>query len=89
MTPLLYITIALAGLCVTSFITLTMIMVSRLQARGEKINYLLIKLYFPVYVHRYNKMRQEETGQSSPLFNAWVLTINGTWIFAILALILK
>ena len=88
MTPL-YISIALAGICVVSFITLTVIMVSRLHALGEKINYVFIKLYFPVYVHRYNKMILEETGRSSPLFNAWLITINGSWIFAILALILK
>lgn len=81
--------IGLAALCVITFITLTMLMVSRLQNRGEKINYPFIKLYFPFYVHRYNRLVREETGRSSLLYTVWIITINGSWIFAVLALLAR
>lgn len=86
---LFYLSITLAAICVITFITTTMIMVSRLQSRGEKINYLFIKLYFPKYVHQYNRFIREETGKSSPVYLIWLITINGAWIFSILALLLK
>lgn len=88
MTPY-HLMIALAAVCAVSFIAVTIVAVGKLQNQGQKINYLFIKLVFPVYVHRYNQMIREQTGKSSPLFTAWLIAINGTWIFALFALLLK
>ena len=80
----------IAFMAVAWNIVSTIMIVSRLQARGEKINFVLIKALAPVYVHRYKKITSEETGRAGPLFYHWIFSINlalAAGIIAVVALI--
>lgn len=78
-----------AIICVAINIVLGMIIVSRLQQRNVSINWILIRLYLPKYVHQYKKMILEETGRVDGLFKGWIVTINAAWVLALVGLLVK
>ena len=64
-------------------------MVNELMKRKHKINFILIKMMFPVYAHRYKKITLEETGKVGFLYYHWVIAINAALVFAVAAIISK
>lgn len=79
----------LALLSVVCNIVITIIIISELQKRKIKINFFLLRLYIPKYVHEYKKITLEETGKVGPLFYYWLSTINLAWILVAIGLIFK
>jgi len=79
----------IAGIAVVWFIVSGMMMVNDLMKRGQKIQFIFIKVMFPVYAHRYKKITLEETGKVGPLFYHWVIAINTALVLAIAAIISK
>lgn len=65
----------------------TIMIVNWLQKKGEKINFVLIKMMAPVYAHRYKKITLEETGKVGPLFYHWVVSINITLVAGIVTVV--
>jgi hypothetical protein len=59
-----------------------------LRARGEKVNFFLLRMMAPWYAHRYRKITREETGRTGPLFLHWIISINGALVFAVAAIVL-
>jgi hypothetical protein len=64
-----------------------MMMVNDLMKRGQKIQFIFIKVLFPVYAHRYKKITLEETGKVGPLFYHWVIAINTALVLAIATIV--
>jgi hypothetical protein len=64
-----------------------MMMVKDLMKRGQKIQFIFIKVLFPVYAHRYKKITLEETGKVGPLFYHWVIAMNTALVLAVAAII--
>jgi hypothetical protein len=79
----------MAIFCVLFNVVFTMIIISELQKRKVKINFFLLRLYIPKYVHQYKKMRLEETGMAGGLYYCWVVSINLAWILTVVGFILK
>ena len=79
----------LALIFVLSNIVFTIIIVSELQKRKVRINFFFLRHYIPKYVHQYKKMTLEETGKVGKLFYCWIVSINLTWIFAVVGFIIK
>lgn len=84
-----YLFMYLALFFVLSNIVFTILIVSELQKRKVKINFFLLRLYIPKYVHQYKKITLEETGKVGVLFYCRVVSINLTWILAVIGIILK
>ncbi|MCU0254145.1 MAG: hypothetical protein MUE47_06355 [Acidobacteria bacterium] len=58
-----------------------------LSHHGVKVNWPLLRLYMPWYVHRYQRMTREIDGRAGPLFAHFVVPINLALLFAVAALI--
>jgi len=79
----------LAIFCVLFNVIITMIIISELQKRKVKINFFLLRLYIPKYVHQYRKVMLEETGKIGSLYYWWLGTINLAWMLALVGFIFK
>lgn len=79
----------LALFCLLFNVVITIIIISELQKRKVKINFFLLRLYIPKYIHQYKKITLEETGKVGSLFFWCIGSINLTWILAVVGFILK
>ncbi|MEJ2506800.1 MAG: hypothetical protein P8Y81_11125 [Ignavibacteriaceae bacterium] len=79
----------LAFIAVAWYIVSGIRIVSELQKRKQKINFIFIKMMLPVYAHRYKKITFEETGKVGLLFYHWVISINTALVLAVAAIIFK
>jgi len=66
-----------------------MAIVAFLHGRGEKINWVFIKLFMPRYVRRYQLITERENGWPGQLFYGFIIGMAGTLVMAILGAILK
>ena len=78
-----------AGVALVWFIVSSIMIVNELLKRGQKINFIFIQLFIPVYAHRYKKITLEETGKIGSLFYHWAIAINMALVFAVAAIISK
>ncbi|MEE4177886.1 MAG: hypothetical protein V2I46_10285 [Bacteroides sp.] len=76
--------IVIAIIGVTVYVVSSMMMVDYLKKRGEKINYIWIRLFLFSYADKYQKMTKEETGKIGPLFYVWITSINAALVCVIL-----
>ncbi len=76
-------------ICGVVNIVLSMIIVSELQKREVKINFFLIRLLIPKYVHQYKMITLQEQGRVGGLFYGWILSINGALVFVLAGLIAR
>jgi hypothetical protein len=79
----------IAGIAVVWFIVSSIMIVNELLKRGQKINFIFIKVLIPIYAHSYKKITFEETGKVGSLFYHWVIAINIALVFAVAAIISK
>ena len=86
---LFYLFLYLAIFCALFNVVITMIIISELQKRKFKINFFLLRLYIPKYVHQYKKMTLEETGKVGALYYWFVGSINLAWILAVIGFIFR
>jgi len=70
-------------------IVISIMIISELQKRKIKINFFLIRLLLPKYVHQYKKITLEETGKVGALYYRWIVSINLTLILAVAGIIQK
>ena len=70
-------------------VVISIIVIRELQKRDVKINFFLLRLLIPKYVHQYKKMTLDETGSVVRLFYWWVGTINLTWILFVIGLVFR
>lgn len=81
--------VILFALCIVWFIVSSILIMSALQQRKVKINFLLVRMLLPSYADRYRKLTREETGKAGPLFYHWVVSINAALVFAVVAILFK
>lgn len=68
------------------YIVTTVMIYKNLKARGDKVSFLLLRLFAISYANRYKKLTKHETGKIGILFYLWIITINAALICAILIL---
>lgn len=81
--------LVIAIICVFIGIGCSIAMVSYLQERGVKINWLLIRLFLPRYVDQYKKLTEEEKGKPGNLYYIFVTCMITALILAIAGLLIK
>ena len=72
---------------VTVFVISSLMMVSYLNKRGEKINFIFLRLLIIPYANKYIKLTNEETGKTGYLFYLWIISINCALLFIVLFII--
>jgi hypothetical protein len=58
----------MALISILTNVIFTIIIISELQKQKIKINFFLLRLYIPKYVHQYKKIILEETGKVNILY---------------------
>jgi hypothetical protein len=79
--------IPLAILGLLSPIAAAVAMARWLSNHGVKVNWPLLRLYMPWYVHRYQKMTRESGGKPGPLYGHFVVPISLALLFAVAGLL--
>lgn len=80
---------AIAGTALIVYIVTSIMIVDVLKKRGEKINFVFIRLLIPFYAQKYKKMTAAETGKPGSLFYYWIVSINTALVFGIAAVVSK
>ena len=57
--------------------------------RGTKINFFLYRIYIIKYVSQYKQITEAENGVPGPWFYSFVISMNLTWVLAIIGFVLK
>ncbi len=60
-----------------------------LRKRGHSVNFFLLRLYLPSYVHRYAVLTKEETGKTGPLLYHFVIAFNVALVAVLVLALLK
>ena len=76
----------IAAIAIIWLIVSGVMIVNELMKRKHKIQFIIINMMLPVYVHRYKKITLEETGEVGSLYYHWVFAINTALVFAIAAI---
>ena len=79
----------LAFIAIAWYIVSGIMIISELQKRKQKINFIFIKVMLPVYAHHYKKITIEETGKVGTLFYHWVIAVNSALILSVAAIASK
>lgn len=79
----------LAMACVLTGVVLMMAMTAAVQARGQKINWLFLRLFVLKYISDYRHFTIKETGRSGPLFYPFIISMNLALLFTVLGLALR
>ena len=79
----------MAFVSVGAAVVLTMMIVNEVSRRGVKINFFLLRLYIPKYIHQYRQLTLKETGKVGPLYCPCVGSYILTLVFALAYLILR
>jgi hypothetical protein len=81
--------LVLAIPCAVIGVVLMIAMTSAVQARGQKINWFLLKLFVIKYISDYRYLTIKETGRSGPLFYPFIISMNLALLFTVLGLMLR
>lgn len=68
--------IIIASIGILIFVVTSIMIVDYLNNKGEKVNFLLLRLYIIPYANKYAKMTKKEAGKTGHLFYAWIISIN-------------
>lgn len=79
----------LAGVAVIWGIVSGMMIFDALRRRGEKVDFLLIRLLLPIWVHRYGVLTREEGGTTGSLFYHYVIAFTVALVAAVAGLLLR
>jgi len=63
--------------------------VAYLQRRGEKINWIFIKVMILKYIHQYHRLTTRETGKPGPLFYSYIIAMNTALVAAIIGMVFR
>ena len=78
----------LAAASVIWYVVATIRIFDDLRRRGEKVNFILIRLLAPWYASRYRELTRKETGRTGGLFYQWVVSINLTAVLIAAAILI-
>lgn len=70
------------------FVVTTMAIYNFLHRKGEKVNFLWLKMMMISYVDRYREITRKENGRVGILYYFWVLAINLTLLSFFLFLLM-
>lgn len=79
--------VSMAVCCVVWYVVTTMLIYENLRQRGEKVNFILLRMLAPWYASKYKTITKAESGQVGTLFYHWVISINLTMVFVLTAVL--
>lgn len=68
--------IIIAALSIITFVVSSMVMVDYISRRGEKVNWVWIRLFIFSYVNKYRELTKKSSGKTGKLFYIWITSIN-------------
>jgi hypothetical protein len=68
------------------FVVSSIMIYNYLKNRGEKVNFLLLRLMLLSYASKYRELTKQETGKTGILFYLWIISINAALLCFILFL---
>ena len=81
--------LALAVPCAVIGVVLMVAMTSAVQARGEKVNWIFLRLFVLKYISDYRYLTVKETGRPGPLFYPFIISMNLALLLTVLGLVLQ
>ena len=81
--------LVLAMACALVGVVLMMAMTGAVQARGQKINWVFLRLFVLKYISDYRYFTIKETGRCGPLFYPFIISMNLALLFTVLGLALR
>lgn len=81
--------LVLALPCAIIGVVLMVAMTIGVQARGNKINWVLLRLLVLKYVSDYRSITIKESGRPGPLFYPFLISINLALFFTVVGLVLQ
>lgn len=79
--------LVLAIPCAVVGVVLMMAMTIAVRARGQEVNWVLLRLFVLKYVSDYRNLTIKETSHPGPLFYPFVVSMNLALLFTILWLV--
>lgn len=79
----------IALVCAAWGIVSAIAIVSYISRRGQKINYLLLRIMIYKYIHSYSEMTREERGRPGFWFYSYIVSMNLALVFVIIGAVLK
>ncbi len=67
--------IAIAAVSAIWYVVSSILIYHDLVKRGEKLNFLLIRLMLLAWVNRYKKLTVQETGNVGTLYYHWIISV--------------
>ena len=80
--------VSTAVCCVLWHVVTTMFIYENLRRRGEKVNFILLRLWAPWFASKYKAITKAETGRVGTLFHQWVISINLTMVSVLTAILI-
>ena len=81
--------LVLAAPCAVIGVVLMMAMTSAVQARGQRIDWVFLRLFVLKYISDYRNLTIKEKGRPGPLFYPFVISMNLALLFTVLGLVLQ
>jgi hypothetical protein len=81
--------LVLAILCAAVGVALMMAMTGVVQAHGQKISWVFLRLYVLKYINDYRNLTTKRLGRPGPLFYPFIVFMNLALLFALLGLVLQ
>ncbi len=81
--------VSMAIYCVIWYVVTTILIYENLRRRGEKVNFILLRMFAPWYASRYKTITKTETGRVGTLFYQWVISINLTMVLVLTAILIN
>ncbi len=81
--------IAIAAISAVWYVVSSILIYNDLVKRGERLNFLLIRLMLIPWVNRYKKLTVQETGNVGALYYHWIISVLTLFVAVVCALATK
>lgn len=81
--------LVLALPCVVVGVASMMAMAGALQSRGQRIDWVFVRLFVPKYIAQYREVTIQESGHAGYLFYVFLISMNSALVFTILGIAMR
>lgn len=81
--------VSMAVRCVIWYVVTTILIYENLRRRGERVHFILLRMFAPWYAWRYQTITKAETSRVGTLFYQWIVSINLTLLLVLTAILVN
>ena len=75
--------------CAAIYVVSSIMIIHYLKEKGEKINFLWLRVLIISYADKYKKLTRKEYGKVGPLFYMWIISVNCALVCFILYIVFE